>query len=87
MTDINIDPESTDPLEQSAVRPAGPFHPRSRKLADRDPDLPISYRAARWLAVALIITTTTLTAWWLVDGGLVSWFVDLFWRYQSWLPG
>ncbi len=78
--------QEREDVDHSPVGLVPRFDPRSRKLADRDPNLPIAYHAARWSAVALITTTTTLTAWWLVDAGAINWFINLFWEYLSWLP-
>lgn len=78
---VQQDPKHVEP------RPVGPtarLHSRSRELADRDPTLPIAYRATRWSAVALISATTMLTAWWLVHAGVVGWFDGLLWYYLSW---
>ncbi|MGH3766070.1 MAG: hypothetical protein ACRDTX_13135 [Pseudonocardiaceae bacterium] len=78
--------QDLEDVDHSPVGPTARFHPRSRDLADRDPRIPIAFRAARWSAAALIITITTLTAWWLVRADVIGWFVGMLWRYLRWLP-
>lgn len=73
-------------VDPGPVGPTARFNPQSRDPADRDPEFPTAYHAARWAAVALISATTMLTAWWLVYAGVIGWLASLLWNYLSWLP-